>query len=131
MPSNKERPAEGPEGGSSKKKVKFSSQVSVQEFHAHPAAETVVFHLLHGTTPAELEQEISTGGQPFHCDFYNQVSGTHPRLTCVQQVRMARTHAVALVCMLNSVTVICTCCGHVRNVCMYLSSMFVSLAGVW
>jgi hypothetical protein len=74
MPSHKDRPAETPEGGPSKKKVKFSNQVNVQEFHAHPAAETVVFHLLYSASTAELEREISAGGQPFQCEFYNQVS---------------------------------------------------------
>ncbi|WIA11310.1 hypothetical protein OEZ85_011433 [Tetradesmus obliquus] len=75
MSSVKGDPSEVQGDGPVKKKVKFSSQVSVQEFHAHPAAETVVFHLLYSTTPAELEQEMASGGQPFKCEFYNQVFG--------------------------------------------------------
>jgi hypothetical protein len=108
MPSNKDRPAEAPEGGPSKKKVKFSSQVSVQEFHAHPAAETVVFHLLYSTSTAELEQEISAGGRPFHCEFYNQVSDSLRQHASSQQV-----HPCTLISKLfGTAAQLCTCYGN-------------------
>jgi hypothetical protein len=93
MSSAKGEPAEALEGAPPKKKVKFSSQVSVQEFHAHPAAETVVFHLLYSTTPSELEQEMAKGGQPFNCEFYNQVGlGLS---TCLQEVCWHGMHSIS------------------------------------
>lgn len=62
------------------KKVKFSPNVSIKEFDAHRAADTVQFHALYSTTveELELEKEIALGGQPFRCEFYNQVSASKP-----------------------------------------------------
>lgn len=50
-----------------------SPQVSISEFLAIPAKDAVTFHVLYGTTAAELESEIQAGGAPFQCEFYNQV----------------------------------------------------------
>lgn len=50
-----------------------SPKVSVTEFLAIPAKEAVTFHLLYGTTAAELDAEIKAGAMPFSCEFFNQV----------------------------------------------------------
>jgi hypothetical protein len=115
MSSVRDKPAETPDGEPAKKKVKFSSQVSVQEFHAHPAAETVVFHLLYSTTPAELEQEIARGGQPFQCEFYNQVSCDV--IAGLQQVRIHACTVMAGSSVLHQrlLTMWCAHSIHVRD----------------
>lgn len=58
------------------KKVKFSEAVEVQEYHAHPAADALTFHLLEGGSATELATEIDEGGGwPFQAEFFNQVFG--------------------------------------------------------
>lgn len=68
-----DRAADRPSNHRPSKKVKFSQQVQVAEYHAVSAQETVTFHLLSATTADELEREIASGGIPFKCEFYNQV----------------------------------------------------------
>jgi hypothetical protein len=57
------------------KRVKFSPQVAVAEFHAHLAKDTCVFHLVSCTSALELERQIAEGGNRFKCEFFNQVFG--------------------------------------------------------
>eukprot|EP00878_Enallax_costatus_P032718 GHUV01035978.1.p1 GENE.GHUV01035978.1~~GHUV01035978.1.p1 ORF type:complete len:242 (+),score=25.95 GHUV01035978.1:102-827(+) len=70
-----EKAPDRPYNGRPSKKVKFSPQVQVAEYHAVPAQDTVTFHLLLATTAEQLQRQMASGGMPFKCEFYNQVFG--------------------------------------------------------
>lgn len=68
-----DRDNDRPNNNRPSKKVKFSPQVQIAEYHAVPAQDTVTFHMLSSSTAEELDREIAAGGMPFKCEFYNQV----------------------------------------------------------
>eukprot|EP00878_Enallax_costatus_P041092 GHUV01047556.1.p1 GENE.GHUV01047556.1~~GHUV01047556.1.p1 ORF type:complete len:107 (+),score=15.64 GHUV01047556.1:102-422(+) len=97
-----EKAPDRPYNGRPSKKVKFSPQVQVAEYHAVPAQDTVTFHLLLATTAEQLQRQMASGGMPFKCEFYNQVRSV---LAAIRLEQLASIQQLCLAALVSSVAI--------------------------